>query len=141
MRTPSLVPVVALVRKYMCVHWNRIVKSFKCSLYFVISRKPRNSQLLVNNSRSTLLLLTSFFSLHSESAGDSQLLSTSLNVSQSCDLQPHRPISLEESQSVARQRSLGEEEQREGEGLVVDEEAIHQSMELSQRLSLESLSK
>lgn len=43
------------------------------------------------------------------------------------------------SQPVARRLSMtGSEE--EGEGPVVDEEAIHQTMEMSQRLQLEALS-
>ena len=58
---------------------------------------------------------------------------SSPSVSRSCDLQPHRPITLEDSQPVARQPPMGGE-------VVVDEEAIQQSMELSQRLSLETLS-
>ena len=62
--------------------------------------------------------------------------SSSLGCSRSCDLEVHEPITLEESQSVARQPTMEEEEEEP----VVDEEAIHQSMELSQRLSLEALS-
>ena len=62
--------------------------------------------------------------------------SSSLGCSRSCDLEVHKPITLEESQLVAKQPPMEEE----GEEPVVDEEAIHQSMELSQRLSLEALS-
>ena len=61
--------------------------------------------------------------------------SSSLGCSRSCDLEVHEPITLEESQLVAKQPPV----EKEGEP-VVDEEAIHQSMELSQRLSLEALS-
>ena len=57
-----------------------------------------------------------------------------LHYSQSCDLELHQPISREESDIVARQP--GEEE----EEVLVDEEAIHQSMEMSQRLSAEAIS-
>ena len=66
---------------------------------------------------------------------------SSPSVSRSCDLQPHRPITLEDSQPIARRLPMGgEEEEGEGGEVVVDEEAIQQSVELNQRLRLETLS-
>ena len=65
-----------------------------------------------------------------------------LSVSSSCD---HRPIKSQDSPGIARQLSMSGAREHEvgGEwaGPVVDEEAIYQSMELSQRLRIESLSK
>ena len=69
------------------------------------------------------------------------------NVGKSCDTQSHQPIRSEESdsQSVARQSAIGSGIEREGEGQgegpVVNEEAIHQTMEMSQRLNIDTLSK
>ena len=48
----------------------------------------------------------------------------------------HRPIGLKESIGVARRLSMG----GEGAGPVVDEEAMQQSLEFSQKLKIESLS-
>ena len=69
------------------------------------------------------------------------------SVVKSCDTQSHQPIRSEESdsQSVVRQPPMGSGTEREGEGqgeeLVVNEEAIHQTMEMSQRLDIDALSK
>ena len=65
------------------------------------------------------------------------------SVVKSCDTQSHQPIRSEESdsQSVVRQPPMGSDTEREGEGPVVNEEAIHQTMEMSQRLNMDALSK
>ena len=58
-------------------------------------------------------------------------------ISMSCDTEPHRPIRLDDHQEVARQPST---DQKGAESLV-NEEVIHQKLELSQKLRIESLSK
>ena len=54
---------------------------------------------------------------------------SSMLYSQSCDIEQHRPISRENSDVIEKQ-PIGEEEE-----VLVNEELVHQSMELSQRLS------
>lgn len=56
-----------------------------------------------------------------------------LHLSQSRDVEIHRPISREEVESVARQPDQVE--------TLVDEGVVHQSMEQSQKLSVETISK
>ena len=55
-----------------------------------------------------------------------------VHLTQSCDIELHRPVSREEGEMVARQ--LDREES------LVDEDVVQQSMELSQRLSEEAIS-
>ena len=68
------------------------------------------------------------------------------SVVKSCDMQSHRPIRSKESdsQSVVRQPPLASGDEREGEGQgkepVINKEAIHQTMEMSQRLNIDTLS-
>ena len=73
-----------------------------------------------------------FFS--SDSEPEKSPTPSSMPYSQSCDIEQHRPISRENSDVIARQPT-GEEKDA-----VVNEELVHRSMELSQRLSPEAIS-
>lgn len=53
----------------------------------------------------------------------------------------HRPIRSLESDVVAEQLSIGDDGIEKGAEPLVNEDAIHQTMQLSQKLNIESLSK
>lgn len=53
----------------------------------------------------------------------------------------HRPIRSLESDVVAEQLSMGDDGIEKGAEPLVNEDAIHQTMQLSQKLNIESLSK
>ncbi len=61
--------------------------------------------------------------------------SSMAHCSQSCDLEVHRPISRENSDDVTAGHQEGDVS-----SLLVDEDAVHRTLELSQRLSPEAIS-
>ena len=75
------------------------------------------------------------FLLHSSDSDLSDLEEPppTLHLSQSCDIEVHRPIGREVGDSVAKQPDQVE--------TLVDKGVVHQSMELSQRFSMETISK
>ena len=86
-----------------------------------------------------------FIILSSVSPMEVSATSYDSSVVRSCDTQSHQPIRSEESDSqlIARQSAIGIEREGEGQGEepVVNEEAIHQTMEMSQRLNIDTLSR
>ena len=73
-----------------------------------------------------------------------QSLDLDPNIPLSRDTESHQPIRSEDSDPgvVARRLSMGDnEEEGKGEGPLVNQEAMHQAMELSQKLRIEALSK
>lgn len=71
---------------------------------------------------------------HYSYSSDSDLVEPppTVHLTQSSDIELHRPVSREEGEMVARQL--------DHEGSLVDEDVVQQSMEMSQRLSEEAIS-
>ncbi len=82
-----------------------------------------------------VVIFVCFPSSDSEPEGSPLTLSSMAHCSQSCDLEVHRPISRENSDDVTAGHQEGDVSSP-----LVDEDAVHRTLELSQRLSPEAIS-